>query len=127
MILLLCTTVPRRSSVKYVSGEIKLSIDDNEDKSRNGINTPPKNNRGNFTILTRTIISEVWSVALAETNNPKRDPNSPINKIPKNIIKPDKKDPIRVGIGNEKDRTNDARDDERIQSGGDGDSHKYFV
>ena len=51
----------------------------------NGIKIPPIKRSGNLTRFIKTIISEVWSVRLADNKRPKRDPRIPIKIIPKNM------------------------------------------
>ena len=82
---LLWLTALLKSSVKNVSGDIKYTKATEGGISFNGIKIPPINKRGNLIKFIKTIISDVWSVGLADNKSPIREPRIPINKIPKNV------------------------------------------
>ena len=94
---LLWSTLLRNISVIKVRGEKKYKIAIPEGRVLSGIKTPPMNNKGNFIRFISTIISEVISVGLEETNNPNKEPRNPINAIPMKIIRYENGYAINVG------------------------------
>ena len=62
-----------------------------------GMKIPPINNSGNLIKFMRTMISEVMSVGLADTNSPSTEPRRPISIIPMKIIRNENGDETNIG------------------------------